>query len=162
MFLGTRDGLSIRFNEADVREIGRTGKGVIGMRLDEGTGRRHGDRARRLHDPDGDRERLSGKRSTLDDYRSQGRGGKGIITIKTTEKNGRVVGMAQVSEEDEILLITSNGKILRPGPRTSRSRGGTPRACACSKRKKETRSSLAKVVERETRRKRLGLRRQGT
>jgi DNA gyrase subunit A len=54
-----------------------------------------------------------GKRSTLADYRSQGRGGKGIITIKTTEKNGKVIGMAQVSADDEILLITSNGKVLR-------------------------------------------------
>ena len=54
-----------------------------------------------------------GKRSTLEDYRSQGRGGKGIITIKTTEKNGKVIGMAQVSADDEILLITSNGKVLR-------------------------------------------------
>jgi DNA gyrase subunit A len=54
-----------------------------------------------------------GKRSTLDDYRSQGRGGKGIITIKITEKNGRVIGMAQVSTEDEIILITTNGKVIR-------------------------------------------------
>jgi len=54
-----------------------------------------------------------GKRSTLEDYRSQGRGGKGIITIKITEKNGRVIGMAQVSKDDEILLITTNGKVLR-------------------------------------------------
>jgi DNA gyrase subunit A len=54
-----------------------------------------------------------GKRSTLEDYRSQGRGGKGIITIKITEKNGHVIGMAQVSAEDEIILITSNGKVLR-------------------------------------------------
>jgi DNA gyrase subunit A len=54
-----------------------------------------------------------GKRSPLDDYREQNRGGQGIITIKTTARNGPVVGILQVSDEDEIMLITSEGKILR-------------------------------------------------
>ncbi len=113
VFLGTRDGLSIRFSETDVREIGRTGKGVIGIRLDEGN------EVKGMEIVRGDSTILTvtengyGKRSTLEDYRSQGRGGKGIITIKITEKNGRVIGMAQVSEEDELILITSNGKVLR-------------------------------------------------
>jgi DNA gyrase subunit A len=113
VFLGTRDGLSIRFSETDVREIGRTGKGVIGIRLDEGN------EVVGMEIVWDDSTILTvteygyGKRSTLEDYRSQGRGGKGIITIKITEKNGRVIGMAQVSEEDEIILITSNGKVLR-------------------------------------------------
>ncbi len=113
VFLGTRDGLSIRFSEADVREIGRTGKGVIGIRLDEGNEvvgmEIVWDDSTILTVTEGG----YGKRSTLEDYRSQGRGGKGIITIKITEKNGRVVGMAQVSAEDEIILITTNGKIIR-------------------------------------------------
>ena len=113
VFLGSSDGLSIRFSETDVREIGRTGKGVIGIRLEEGN------RVVGMEIVRDDSTILTvtengfGKRSTLEDYRSQGRGGKGIITIKTTEKNGKVVGMAQVSEDDEILLITSNGKVLR-------------------------------------------------
>ncbi|HYA86975.1 MAG TPA: DNA gyrase subunit A [Nitrospirota bacterium] len=113
VFLGTRDGLSIRFSEIDVREIGRTGKGVIGIRLDEGN------EVKGMEIVRGDSTILTvtengyGKRSTLEDYRSQGRGGKGIITIKITEKNGRVIGMAQVSEEDELILITLNGKVLR-------------------------------------------------
>ncbi len=113
VFLGTRDGLSIRFSETDVREIGRTGKGVIGIRLDEGNEVVAMEIVR-----DGSTiltvtEKGYGKRSTLEDYRSQGRGGKGIFTLKITEKNGRVTGMAQVSEDDEIILITSNGKVLR-------------------------------------------------
>jgi DNA gyrase subunit A len=113
VFLGTRDGLSIRFTETDVREIGRTGKGVIGIRLDDSN------EVKGMEIVRGDSTILTvtengyGKRSTLEDYRSQGRGGKGIITIKITEKNGRVIGMAQVSEEDELILITSNGKVLR-------------------------------------------------
>jgi len=113
VFLGTRDGLSIRFSEADVREIGRTGKGVIGIRLDEGNEVVGMEIVRDDSTILTVTENGYGKRSTLEDYRSQGRGGKGIITIKITEKNGRVTGMAQVSEDDEIILITTNGKVLR-------------------------------------------------
>jgi DNA gyrase subunit A len=113
VFLGTRDGLSIRFSETDVREIGRTGKGVIGIRLEEGNYVVGMEIVRDDSTILTVTENGYGKRSTLEDYRSQGRGGKGIITIKTTEKNGKVIGMAQVSADDEILLITSNGKVLR-------------------------------------------------
>ena len=113
VFLGTRDGLSIRFSETDVREIGRTGKGVIGIRLDEGNEVVAMEIVRDDSTILTVTEKGYGKRSTLEDYRSQGRGGKGIFTLKITEKNGRVTGMAQVSEDDEIILITSNGKVLR-------------------------------------------------
>jgi DNA gyrase subunit A len=113
VFLGTRDGLSIRFSETDVREIGRTGKGVIGIRLDDGNEVVGMEIVRDDSTILTVTENGYGKRSTLEDYRSQGRGGKGIITIKIMEKNGRVVGMAQVSAEDEIILITSNGKVIR-------------------------------------------------
>jgi DNA gyrase subunit A len=113
VFLGTRDGLSIRFSETDVREIGRAGKGVIGIRLDESNEVVGMEIVRDDSTILTVTEKGYGKRSTLEDYRSQSRGGKGIITIKTTEKNGRVIGMAQVSEDDEIILITTNGKVLR-------------------------------------------------
>ena len=113
VFLGTRDGLSIRFSEGDVREIGRTGKGVIGIRLEENNEVKGMEIVRDDSTILTVTENGYGKRSTLEDYRSQGRGGKGIITIKITEKNGRVIGLAQVSGEDEIILITSNGKVLR-------------------------------------------------
>jgi DNA gyrase subunit A len=113
VFLGTRDGLSIRFSETDVREIGRTGKGVIGIRLEQGNEVVGMEIVRDDSTMLTVTENGYGKRSTLEDYRSQGRGGKGIITIKITEKNGRVVGMAQMSAEDEIILITSNGKVIR-------------------------------------------------
>ena len=88
VFLGTRDGLSIRFSETDVREIGRTGKGVIGIRLDEGNEVVGMEIVRDDSTILTVTENGYGKRSTLEDYRSQGRGGKGIITIKITEKNG--------------------------------------------------------------------------
>jgi DNA gyrase subunit A len=96
-----------------VREIGRTGRGVIGIRLDEGNEVVGMEIVRDDSTILTVTENGYGKRSTLEDYRSQGRGGKGIITIKITEKNGRVIGMAQVSGEDELILITSNGKVLR-------------------------------------------------
>jgi DNA gyrase subunit A len=113
VFLGTSDGLSIRFPEAAVREIGRAGKGVIGIRLNPGNEVKGMEIVRDVSTILTVTEKGYGKRSTLEYYRSQGRGGKGIFTIKLTEKNGRVIGMAQVSEEDELILVTSNGKVLR-------------------------------------------------
>jgi DNA gyrase subunit A len=150
VFLGTRDGLSIRFNETDVREIGRTGKGVIGVRLDEGNEVVGMEIVRDNSTILTVTERGFGKRSSLEDYRSQSRGGKGIITIKTTEKNGRVVGIAQVSEDDEILLITREGKVLRMRAKDISVQGRNTQGL----RLLETESgdslvSLAKVVERD-------------
>jgi DNA gyrase subunit A len=91
-----------------------------------------------------------GKRSSLEDYRSQSRGGKGIITIKTTEKNGRVVGIAQVSEDDEILLITGNGKILRTRAKDISVQGRNTQGVRLLETEEGDKvKSLAKVVERE-------------
>jgi DNA gyrase subunit A len=150
VFLGTRDGLSIRFSEADVREIGRTGKGVIGIRLNTGN------EVVGMEIVRDDSTILTvtgngyGKRSTLEDYRSQGRGGKGIITIKTTEKNGRVIGMAQVSEDDELLLITTNGKILRIKAKGISVQGrNTQGVRLLDTEEGDKVAGLAKVVERE-------------
>jgi DNA gyrase subunit A len=150
VFLGTKDGLSIRFNESDVREIGRTGKGVIGVRLDEGNSVVGMEIVRDDSTILTVTENGFGKRSSLEDYRSQSRGGKGIITIKTTEKNGRVVGIVQVSEDDEILLITRDGKILRTRAKDISVQGRNTQGV----RLLETEGldkvvSLAKVVERD-------------
>jgi DNA gyrase subunit A len=91
-----------------------------------------------------------GKRSTLEDYRSQGRGGKGIITIKITEKNGRVTGMAQVSQDDEVLLITTNGKILRIRTKDISVQGRNTQGVRLFDTEEGDRVvSFAKVVERE-------------
>jgi DNA gyrase subunit A len=150
VFLGTKDGLSIRFSEKDVREIGRTGKGVIGIRLDEGNEVKGMEIVRDDSTILTVTENGYGKRSTLEDYRSQGRGGKGIITIKITEKNGRVIGMAQVSEEDEILLITSNGKVLRIRARDISVQGRNTQGVRLFDIEEGDKVvSFAKVVERE-------------
>jgi len=150
VFLGTRDGLSIRFNEEDVRDIGRTGKGVIGVRLEEGNEVIGMEIVRDDSTILTVTENGFGKRSSLEDYRSQSRGGKGIITIKITEKNGRVVGIAQVSKEDEILLITGNGKILRTRAKDISVQGRNTQGVRLLETEEGDKvKSLAKVVERD-------------
>ena len=113
VFLGTRRGMAIRFAERDVRPMGRTAHGVIGIRL------RDGDEvvAMAVVRPGGAlltvTENGYGKRTELGEYRVQSRGGVGIINIQTTVRNGRVAGVAYVEDEDELMLITHHGKVLR-------------------------------------------------
>jgi DNA gyrase subunit A len=114
IFMGTREGMAIRFPEADVRPMGRTAYGVRGITL------REGDEvvAMQVVTPGGTLLTVTelgyGKRTSLDEYRVQSRGGVGIKNIEITEKNGKVIGIAQVSEAGrELLLITEQGKILR-------------------------------------------------
>ncbi|HEX9020422.1 MAG TPA: DNA gyrase subunit A [Nitrospirota bacterium] len=113
LFLGTRDGLSIRFKEEKVRDMGRSARGVRGIRLDEGNQVVCTEIVRNDATVLTVTENGFGKRSSLEDYRVSGRGGKGVITLKATEKTGLIIGMAQVSDDDEIILITANGKVLR-------------------------------------------------
>lgn len=115
VILGTRTGLVIRCREQDVRSVGRTARGVRGMRL-AGTNQVIGMAVIR---PDADAsiltvtERGFGKRTLATEYRTQGRGGRGVISIKVTDKNGRAVSFHQVKESDEIMIMTAEGKILR-------------------------------------------------
>jgi DNA gyrase subunit A len=113
LILSTAEGQSIRFKEEQVRSTGRGTFGVVGMKLDEG-------------DKVVSMEILTlgfniltvseggyGKRTEMDEYRLQSRGGRGIITMKTTDKTGRVVGVQQVTEDDQLMLISNKGKIIR-------------------------------------------------
>ena len=109
----TRGGLSIRFSEKEVRPIGRTGRGVRGIRLKEddlvaGACVVKPEAAILTVTDKG-----YGKRTKLAEYPVQGRGGMGVITIKCNKKIGLVIGVEQVIENDEILVITSNGNIVR-------------------------------------------------
>ncbi len=150
IFLGTRGGLSIRFAEEDVREIGRTGKGVIGMRLADGNEVVGMEIVRDDSTILTVTEQGYGKRTTLDEYRSQGRGGKGIITIKITEKNGKVIGMSQVAGDDEILLITVNGKVMRIRARDISVQGRNTQGVRLLETEEgDAVACLARVVERE-------------
>ncbi|MBI4687456.1 MAG: DNA gyrase subunit A [Nitrospirae bacterium] len=111
--LSARNGLSIRFEEKGVREIGRVAHGVRGVRLqpnDEVVSADVLDENATLLTVT---ENGYGKRTLSKEYRIQSRGGKGIITIKVTPKNGKVVGVLQVTNEDEIMIIASSGKLIR-------------------------------------------------
>jgi len=113
IILVSRSGKAIRFNSDDVRETGRNTSGVRGMKLD-------GDDVIVGMVPVTENgellvisERGYGKRSTVDDYRQQNRGGKGLITYKVTEKTGNLVGCTQVTDDEDLLIITDSGVIIR-------------------------------------------------
>jgi DNA gyrase subunit A len=113
IILSTREGLSIRFNEKDAREIGRVARGVRGIRL------KGDDEVVSVGVLEKDTTLLTitekgfGKRTKAEEYRIQSRGGKGVFTIKVTPKNGRVVGVLRVTDDDEIIIIASSGKLIR-------------------------------------------------
>jgi DNA gyrase subunit A len=113
VLIGSRNGQAIRFPEADVRSMGRTAYGVRGIAL------REGDEVVAMEVVKPGRTVLTvtskgyGKRTDLDEYRLQSRGGYGIINIQTSDRNGPVVGIAYVSEEHELMLITQQGQTLR-------------------------------------------------
>jgi DNA gyrase subunit A len=113
VFLGSRMGKAIRFHESDVRPSGRVATGVRGMRLVEGdqiVGAEvlsHGQTLFAIT------ENGYGKRTSIDEYPVQKRGGKGVISIKTTERNGLVIGIILVSEDDDLMLMTNIGKVIR-------------------------------------------------
>ena len=113
VFLGSAMGKSIRFHESDIRASGRTAQGVRGMRLDPEdklVGMEVLSHAQTLFTIT---ENGFGKRTSTDEYPVQRRGGKGVITIKTSERNGKVVAILLVAEDDELMLMTSSGKIIR-------------------------------------------------
>ncbi len=113
IFLGTRDGMAIRFDETDVRPMGRTAYGVRGISL------RDDDQVVAMEVVRQGGTLLTvaqngfGKRTELDEYRLQSRGGVGIINIQTSDRNGKVVGIAYVNEDDELMIISQQGMILR-------------------------------------------------
>ncbi|WCJ59891.1 DNA gyrase subunit A [Fontisphaera persica] len=119
----TADGMSIRFHEEDVRPMGRQAVGVWGIRLEP----QDSVVALAVVIPDATLlvagENGVGKRTEFEEYRRQSRGGKGIITMKTTERTGRVVGALTVRDEDQIMLITAKGQMVRTFVREIRQTG---------------------------------------
>jgi DNA gyrase subunit A len=113
VFLGSASGKSIRFHESDIRSSGRVARGVRGMRLAAGekiVGMQAIGYGRTLFAVT---ENGFGKRTSVDEYPVHKRGGKGVITIKTTQRNGMVVGILEVHDEQDIMLVTDRGKIIR-------------------------------------------------
>jgi len=113
IFLATKQGMAIRFNEDEVRPIGRAGRGVNGIDLETGDEVVAAEVVRAGTAVLTVTERGYGKRTELEEYRLQGRGGKGIINIRVTEKNGPVVSALQVQEQDQVMMISQEGKVNR-------------------------------------------------
>src|SRR5689334_17914511 len=154
IFLASHDGQGIRFDESDVRDMGRPAYGVRGMKLDEkdyivgmattpkDIKKAEAEAKKAVNEAGvagatGTDETLPikgslilsvtengyGKRTAADEYRLQGRGGSGVINVKTTERNGKVTGIAQVTEDSEVMLISQYGKIIRMDSSTIRESG---------------------------------------
>jgi DNA gyrase subunit A len=114
ILLATREGMAIKFNEADVRAMGRQARGVRGISLEEddvviGAEVFSSDEELILAIS----EQGFGKRTKLRDYRLQSRGGKGVINMKTTKKTGPVLGILAVKEDSDLMIISKDGKIIR-------------------------------------------------
>jgi len=113
LVLGTRNGMAIRFHESDVRPMGRTAHGVRGIRL------KSGDYVvDAVTVQDGTKlltmtENGYGKKTEFDEYKLQARGGKGIFNYKLTDKTGKIIGLKAVCDDDDIMVITSDGVIIR-------------------------------------------------
>jgi DNA gyrase subunit A len=154
IFLASHDGQAIRFDEADVRSMGRPAYGVRGMNLDKGdyiVGMATTPKDIKKAEADVEKAKAEagvpeatatdvtlpvrgslilsvtengyGKRTPADEYRLTNRGGKGVINVKTTERNGKVVGIAQVSEASQVMIISQYGKIIRTDSSTIRESG---------------------------------------
>jgi DNA gyrase subunit A len=113
IILATKDGMSIRFHQGDVRDMGRATTGVKGIELEKGDEVIGMVVVRRDATLLVVSEKGYGKRSELADYRVQKRGGKGIITLKKTDKTGSIVALKEVIPDDELMMITRHGVIIR-------------------------------------------------
>ncbi|MEQ1861249.1 MAG: DNA gyrase subunit A [Chthoniobacteraceae bacterium] len=146
----THDGMSIRFNEEELRDQGRNTVGVWGIRPDEGdyvvgAALVSKDAMLLVAGDNG-----LGKRTTFDEYRIQSRGGKGVITMKTTDRTGHVVGALTVRDSDELMLITNKGKMVRTRVAEIRETGRNAQGVKLiDMRGGETLSGIAPVVSSE-------------
>lgn len=113
IIMGTAQGMSIRFPEKDVRPMGRAATGVKGITLEAGDSVIDMDVVNESEDVLIVTSRGYGKRTPMEEYRIQTRGGKGIKTLNVTEKNGPVVGLKVVNDEDDLMIITASGTVIR-------------------------------------------------
>ncbi|MFA5335404.1 MAG: DNA gyrase subunit A [Candidatus Omnitrophota bacterium] len=150
ILLATRDGKAIRFAETQVRDMGRSAKGVKGITLNK----KDELIAMSVADPETTVLTITslgfGKRTKFKEYRTQSRGGKGIINIKVTPKNGEAVALKTVSDNDEIMLITGKGVIVRCPVKDIRSTGRAAQGVRIIKLDdKDKVASVASVIEEE-------------
>ena len=150
IFLATQQGKAIRFNEKQAREMGRTASGVRGIRL----GKKDEVIAAEIVDPKATVLTVTsqgfGKKTKFQDYRLQSRGGKGIINTKVTAKNGYVVNVLTVSDEDEIIIVTEGSMVVRFPVNQIRTVGRNTQGVRVIKLKpKDEVASAMKVVAKE-------------
>jgi DNA gyrase subunit A len=150
VFLSTRQGMSIRFHEEDVRPMGRAAVGVRGIDLEESDVVVGMDILRPQGTMLSATEKGYGKRTDVDEYRKQSRGGKGVITLKVTEKTGPVVGVSQVLDTDDVMIVTDGGKIIRMAVGEIRVIGrNTQGVRLIGLEEKERVASIARLAEKE-------------
>src|SRR4030066_703986 len=149
LIIGTREGLAIRFNEEDVRDTGRASTGVIGRRLSKGDEVVSALVAEEKTAILTVTEKGLGKRSKIEDYPVQRRGGKGVISIKIAERGGKAVGLMQVRDEDEVVMITSSGRFIRTLAKDISLHGRNTQGVRLMDVGEDKVVSIAKVVERD-------------
>ena len=149
--LGTRNGFAIRFNEKDVRDMGRTATGVRGVRLGKGDivvgllVLTHQGASILVVT-----EKGYGKRSHIKDYRITRRGGKGVITVKTTPKVGKLISLMGVVDNDELVIITTKGMVIRQAVRDIRVMGRNTQGVRVIKLKeRDSIADIARVITEE-------------
>ncbi len=150
ILLASRQGKAVRFSEKDVRDMGRSAKGVRAIRL----GKKDEVIGMEIVSPEASLLIVTaggfGKRSSFREYRKQSRGGKGVINIKVTSKNGEVVGLKSVAEQDEVMLITQKGMVVRCPVKDIRSVGRNSQGVRVIRLEaKDKVTSLASVVKKE-------------
>lgn len=151
IMIGTRNGFAVRFNEKDVRDMGRTATGVRGVRLGKGDKvvgllviKRQGISILVVT------EKGFGKRSDINDYRITRRGGKGVITVKTSDKVGKLIAMMEVNDNDELVIISTKGMVIRQSVKDIRIMGRATQGVRVIRLKEaDSIADIAKVVPEE-------------
>jgi DNA gyrase subunit A len=148
--IGTKKGLAIRFKESDVREMGRTATGVRGIRLGAGDIVIGFLVVRSMSALLVVTNKGYGKRSSIDDYRITRRGGKGVITVKTGEKTGTLISIMEINDNDELVIITNSGMVIKQGVKKIRVMGRATQGVKLINLKEgDSIADVAKVVREE-------------
>jgi DNA gyrase subunit A len=150
LFMASRSGKAIRFKESDIRDMGRTATGVRGMRIDDDDEVIAAQVVQEGGTALSVTENGYGKKSQFKDYRLQTRGGKGVINVKVTPKNGQVVSVVTVQEEDELIIVTSGGMIVRCPVNQIRTSGRNAQGVRVIRLKENHKvAAVTRVVEKE-------------
>jgi DNA gyrase subunit A len=151
IMIGTRNGFAVRFHEKDARDMGRTATGVRGVRLGKGDKavgllviKRQGMSVLVVT------EKGYGKRSEVNDYRITHRGGKGVITVKTSDKIGKMIALMEVNDNDELVIISTKGMVIRQSMKDIRVMGRATQGVRVIRLKDgDSIADIAKVVPEE-------------